>query len=364
MAPRKTALVEAKSALPDLQDRFAVPHPISRENLSIKSLVQEKGAHCRYLLTEVFPQIAPPPYGRLEIEQISAPKRVYLVTERKKNIEVVVKVFRQGAISLDEAWRFAEGEYFSLQLLRNELGMDSGDYRVVTPLGKNKFLLAILVTEKVPGELFDSCISKAVYEQQAKPLFKSLSSLAKFFVKLHRNGRSNKPVSRGLSQQYLTKLCDSLSDWLLSPCDRDTIEHLAGRWQNKEGVFSGDTEVVVHGDATPTNFFIHKDEVIAIDLERMKVADRCWDLGFIAAELKHHFMWRAADRWAAEPFIGHFLWEYAVNLKDSHSFQYLTRKMPLYMALGLLRIARNSWLDVPYRKQLIEEAIRCLEYGL
>jgi len=75
-------------------------------------------------------------------------------------------------------------------------------------------------------------------------------------------------------------------------------------------------------------------------------------------------MWRAGDRWAAEPYIGHFLWNYAVNCKDSQFFHYLTNKLPLYMALGLLRIARNNWLDVWYRKELIAEATRCLKYGL
>ena len=68
---------------------------------------------------------------------------------------------------------------------------------------------------------------------------------------------------------------------------------------------------MVHGDATPTNFYFDKENVIAIDFEKMKSADRCWDLGFIAAELKHYFMWRKHDGWAAEPFIRHFLWEYA-----------------------------------------------------
>ena len=96
----------------------------------------------------------------------------------------------------------------------------------------------------------------------------------------------------------------------------------------------------------------------------MKSADRCWDLGFIAAELKHHFIWRMDDKWAAEPFIGHFLWQYATNCKDSQFFYTLTRKIPLYMALGLLRIARNSWLDDQHRRNLISEAELCLKYGL
>ena len=102
----------------------------------------------------------------------------------------------------------------------------------------------------------------------------------------------------------------------------------------------------------------------AIDLERLKWADRCWDLGFMAAELKHHFMWRAGNGWASEPFIGHFLWQYAVDYGNSGIFNVITRKLPLYMSLGLLRIARNLYLDDTHRENLINEAKLCLKYGL
>jgi len=103
---------------------------------------------------------------------------------------------------------------------------------------------------------------------------------------------------------------------------------------------------------------------MGVDLEDMKWADRCWDLGFITAELKHHFMWRMSDGWAAEPFIGHFLQEYAAHCSDTDMFHIVTCKIPLYMAMGLLRIARNAWLDEWYRRNLIAEAQQCLKYGL
>jgi hypothetical protein len=95
----------------------------------------------------------------------------------------------------------------------------------------------------------------------------------------------------------------------------------------------------------------------------MRYADRCWDLGFIAAELKHHFLWRTGNKWDSEPFIGHFLWEYASSSSDIRFFYIITDKLPLYMALGLLRIARNKWLNEEYRKTLVEEARLCLKSG-
>jgi len=96
----------------------------------------------------------------------------------------------------------------------------------------------------------------------------------------------------------------------------------------------------------------------------MKWADRCWDLGFIAAELNHHFMWHTGSGQTVEPFIGHFLSKYAAYYWDTSFFHVITRKIPLYMALGLLRIARNLYLDKNYRALMVLEAKQCLKYGL
>lgn len=46
---------------------------------------------------------------------------------------------------------------------------------------------------------------------------------------------------------------------------------------------------------------------LGIDLERMQEADRAYDLGAMAAELRHHFAWRNGRAHDAGPFIGHFL---------------------------------------------------------
>ncbi len=319
---------------------------------------------CEYMKSEIFPQLAPPPYGEIQITRFSRQKSVYLFLEQTRDLTVVGKVFRHDTITLDQAWLSAEREYFNLNLLRNRFGMYNDSWHVVAPLGKNRELSALLVTAKAPGKVLDHYIAQAIYEHNHQKLFDKLGSLAMFFVKLHSNTEREKAVSPALPQTYLDKLLDSLSMGPLSLADRESLQTFAERWWNEDDISANDREVIVHGDATTTNFLFNRHEVTAIDLEKMKWADRCWDLGFIAAELKHHFMWRMGDGWAAEPFIGHFLWQYAVNYRDSQFFYYLTRKIPLYMALGLLRIARNAWLDEPHRKNLLNEARQCLEYGL
>jgi len=319
----------------------------------------------RYLREEIFPQLAPPPYAEVEIERLSHRKPVYLFLEKANNIGVVGKLFKDDFIPQEEAWQSAEREYFNLELLRERFEMDSDACRVVAPLGKNKELSAMLVTEKAPGRTLDYYIAKAIYEQACQRLFDKLSHLARFFVKLHRNSENDRQVSHDLPRWYLAELLNSLSQACLSPFQRNAIERYAAQWWSRNDILTADREVIVHGDATPTNFLFGDEKVTGIDLERMKWADRCWDLGFVAAELKHHFAWRMGNGWAAEPYIGHFLWEYTVNYQvDTQFFHDITRKIPLYMALGLLRIARNPWLSEPYRKDLLLEAERCLKYGL
>jgi len=125
-------------------------------------------------------------------------------------------------------------------------------------------------------------------------------------------------------------------------------------WENRT--------VIVHGDATPSNLLFGKgQEVIAIDLERMKWSDRVFDLGRLCGELAHFFLQSTGNRFAAEPFIGHFLWEYSGHFPNREdAFHSITRRLPFYMGITLLRIARNSWIDVDYRWRLIAEARKIL----
>jgi hypothetical protein len=94
----------------------------------------------------------------------------------------------------------------------------------------------------------------------------------------------------------------------------------------------------------------------------MKLADRAFDLGRVVGELQHYFMQQTADKSQAEPFIGHFLWEYACHFPDRHNaFAAITRRVPFYAAITLMRIARNAWINSKYSHRLLEEARKTLE---
>lgn len=127
-----------------------------------------------------------------------------------------------------------------------------------------------------------------------------------------------------------------------------------------------DNQVIVHGDATPENFLFGDGlHVISFDLERMRCADRMFDVGRMVAELSHFFMLYTGNRFKAEPFIGHFLWEYSCHFPDRMAaFRAITKRLPFYMGINFLRIARNSYFDWNYRQNLLNAASECLKGGL
>ena len=139
------------------------------------------------------------------------------------------------------------------------------------------------------------------------------------------------------------------------------LDRLCLEWE-KDPAIHGPRAVWVHGDATPTNFIFDSDGgITAIDLERMRFADPVYDLGFLAAELRHHFAWRVMNAEAAEPLITNLFRAYAEHFPDPpRVFDQITYRNHLYMAIGELRIARNAWLQPGHRKWLVEEAMSCL----
>ncbi|MBE0481619.1 MAG: phosphotransferase, partial [Dehalococcoidia bacterium] len=227
-------------------------------------------------------------------------------------------------------------------------------------LGKKKELSALLVTEQARGKTLDHYIAAAVHEQQQSRLIEKLGLLARFFSLLHARTLSRTSTSFDYPAGYLAHMLALFRERTVFGAEAGAIQEEADKWWAKPELMS-DCEVLVHRDATPTNFLFSGRQVTGIDLDKMRMADRCWDLGFIAAELKHHFLWRTGDPWGAEPYIGHFLREYAAGLPYGGRFADITRRTPLFMGLGLARIARNEWLGEAYRRRLLVEAGLCLK---
>ena len=310
-----------------------------------------------YLVQDVLPQIGV--RNRAADFRVFSMKdgKVYLYEERHSCAQVVGKFFDSGGHHSVAGMQRMRQEFDNLQLLRG-YGLAGYPHQVVRPLGTNSSLNSVLVEEYTPGIPLSSFVNDAIHLGQSQPLFEKLTALAYFLATLHNRTANGLGVDFHEDCAYLDRLVRKLvKQKVIGAWDADELYWLRDRWREKPRMWE-DNQVLVHGDATPSNLLFGRAlSVIAIDLERMKRADRTFDLGRVAGELQHYFLQAGGNKHAAEPFIAHFLWEYSCHFPDrDRAFRSITGRLPFQMALTLLRIARNSWVSATQRGRLVEEA--------
>jgi aminoglycoside phosphotransferase (APT) family kinase protein len=293
---------------------------------------------------------------------IPASNHVYIYEDRRSGARVVGKFF--GGVSNRSSKNAAlrmEREFNNLHYLRS-IGFAGYPHYVARPLGRNSSLDCVVVEEFCYGTPLTDFIIKAIQQGARDQLFQKLTALAYFLATMHNRTAFEERVDFKLDCSYFDRIMDQLKKWGYIGWDEaQKLYWFRDRWRERECMWE-DNQVLVHGDVTPTNILFGDGLwVIAVDLERMKRADRVFDVGRVAGEIKHFFMQHTGDPWQAEPFIGHFLWEYCCHFPDrDRAFASITRRIPFYLGLTLLRIARNSWIVGTYRRQLLNEAAKIL----
>ena len=287
---------------------------------------------------------------------------VYAYEEKFSGTRVVCKFFgKRFGWDRDKALAAAQREYDNLKTLRR-YGLTGSPHHVIRPLAINREINAVLVLEYFPGESLSDALTGAIHRGEDAHLYWRLKSLASYLATQHNRTADGAGVDFGADCQYLDQVVGRLkADRGIGQWDVDEFSWLRDLWRARPRMWS-DQQVWLHGDATPANFlFGHGRNVAAIDLERMKRGDRMFDVGRIAGELQHAFMSATGDRRRAEPFIGHFLWEYSGHFPDRRdAFESVTRRTPFYMALNLLRIARNDYIGSDYRRALVSQSKKLL----
>ncbi|OGV75265.1 MAG: hypothetical protein A3K19_02225 [Lentisphaerae bacterium RIFOXYB12_FULL_65_16] len=312
-----------------------------------------------YIQAHIAPQLGfISPGAVYRVFKFTCSQAVYLYEEQQGRARIVVK-FHENHHPAPPLLpqKTGEKEYCDLLYLRS-LGFTSTPHYVVRPLGHNPGIGNALLVEYLEGDLLCSVINTAIFEGNLGQLYRKLAALAYFLATLHNRTAGDWRVNHEETHDYAGKLINSLvSKWGMGPADSGELYYLRDQWRTRSCMWE-DRAVLVHGDATPSNFlFGGGSHTMAIDFERMKWADRVFDLGRLCGELKHFFFHATGDPHAAEPFIGHFLWEYCCHFPDRmRAFRAIIRRTPFHMGITLLRIARNSWIDWEYRWRLVSEA--------
>ena len=316
-----------------------------------------------YLQHDIQPQIT----GNADCSQyrvfgLNGSNDVYLYEDRNTGTKVIGKFFlssrKRNAMKAESR---LTREFDNLCMMR-DYGLADYQHHVVRPLGRNYSMNALLVTEYCEGQLLSEVILEAIRNGDHDKLYRKLTALAYFLSAFHNRTAIGEGVVFHEDCDYMDSLIDKLREiWAICGDEARELYWLRDQWRNQPRMWE-DQKVLVHGDATPENFMFGNGlEVVAFDLERTRRADRVFDTGRIAGELKHFFMRATGNRDAADPFIGHFLWEYACHFPNRDSaFESITGRTPFYMGITLLRIARNNWIDQEYRHRLIAEAKECL----
>jgi hypothetical protein len=300
------------------------------------------------------------PHATFRVFRMGGSSDVYLYEEKQSSVQVVGKFFagngHSEAYRPEKEQRMAQ-EFHNLHLMRS-YGLAGYPHYIVRPLGYNGWLNSLLIEEYCDGQSLSRVITDAIHSQQPDRLYGKLTALAYFLATFHNRTANGYGVNFHEDCAYLDRLVRKLfRKQLISWDEVQEFSWLRERWREQLRMWE-DQQVLVHGDATPSNFLFGQGlSVIGIDLERLKRADRVFDIGRITGELQHFFLQITGNKYAAEPFIGHFLWEYACHFPDRESaFRSICGRLPFQMGLTLLRIARNSWLSLEYRRRLIEEA--------
>jgi aminoglycoside phosphotransferase len=300
--------------------------------------------------------------GEVTRETLPSSREVCRFTFSNSGYSVVAKFFTAypPAAPSDQGLAQEYGNY----LHAADLGVGNGSPRIPRLLGRHPENCLGLLLEAIPGPDLDGLIQQACLWGEATALHRGLASLAELLAFFHSRLVPEAPVSGLEGLAYLDKLRLQLPRLGLLDFEDEAAlaaERLA--WEDRLAGFP-DRRVLVHGDATPTNFLFPDHRAVALDLERLRFADRLWDLSWVAGELKHAWAWRTGDPAGAEAAIGHFFEAYLAALPAGPGLaERLVLLNPFYMALAELRIARNVYLSWEHRRWLVAEARRCLSFG-
>ena len=243
-----------------------------------------------YLRDQILPQLGvESAHAEFRVFQSACSRDVFLYEEKHSNARLVGK-FYPPKFDSGHHPQTGEAEFSNLLYLRG-LGFDSWPHYVVKPLGFNSGINNVLLMEFLSGDSLGKVITDAIRWGRHDRLYRKLTALAHFLATMHNRTAGDWGVIFDHSHAYMGRLIGSLiAKRDMGRDHSDELYRLREAWRG-QSVMWEDRAVLVHGDATPSNFLFGKGRtVLAIDLERMQWTDRAFDLGRLCGELAHFLL--------------------------------------------------------------------------
>src|SRR5215469_5226177 len=269
------------------------------------------------------------PHLAFRVFRLSGSNEVYAYEEKFSSAKVICKFYgTRFGTDLDRAAWMARQEYEGLETLRR-YNLVGSPHHVIRPLGLSRDINGVLAVEYFSGEEFSQAIARATQHRDDAHLYWRLKALAYFLATQHNRTANGATVDFDPECRYFDTLVGRLKKaHRIGQRDIGELSGLRDRWRERPRMWQ----------------------------------DRMFDVGRVAGELQHAFMRDCGDRRRAEPFIRHFLWEYSRHFPDrEQTFESISARAPYYMALNLLRIARNGYIGQDYGRRLVKQAKRLLQ---
>jgi tRNA A-37 threonylcarbamoyl transferase component Bud32 len=260
---------------------------------------------------------------------------------RGEHYSVVAKFFAEpaGKFKDYDARRAMMNEYYNLKEAEHMIN-------VAKPIAVQGDFSCVLVTEYLKGK-------NLLWQfQHPEELYDILTSIALMLRRLHDNTQAHYNKEREFGNFH--HLLDQLKP---DGSTREKFNLLLGKWWHSPLIDCRHGSMI-HRDASPLNYLIRNGIPYALDMES------CWhnansirDVGTLCAEMKNYFQLNRGSGMKAEPYIGHFLWHYSKNEEEFHK---ISRTLPFFMSIGLLRIAR-LYRHSHYYDYLLKEGLGCLK---
>lgn len=300
--------------------------------------------------------------ARFRVFRLTGTHEVYGYQEKHSHARIICKFYGPRFTSDPGlAALVAQQESDNLDTLRG-YDLVGSPHHVVRPLGLRPDINCVLAVEHYSGEVLTQAIRRATHHHEYAHLLWRLKALAYFLWTQHSRTANGSSIDFNVECDYFDSIVSRLLEiGRISRWDAEEFFWLRDLWRDRARMWQ-DRQVWLHGDATPGNFLFGSGmRVGAIDLERMRRGDRVFDVGRMAGELQHAFMLATGRKSRAEPFLHHFFQEYSSHFPDpSAAFDSVTARVPFYMGLNLMRIARNDYITENYSERLIRQAKRLL----